>query len=55
LLRVVLGDPEGFELLGKKQIAKSCGVGRKAVAVACLSSLFATDLLNPVAGIVVAV
>jgi hypothetical protein len=52
LLRVVLGDPERLEFLEKEQIGKSSGVGGEAVAVACFGSLFATNLLNLVAGIV---
>jgi hypothetical protein len=54
LLHYVLGDREGFELLRKKQIAKSRGVGGKAVSVSYFSSLLAMDLLNPVAGVVAA-
>jgi hypothetical protein len=48
LLHVVLGDPERFEFLGKKQIAKSCIVGVEAAAVTSL--LGAADLVDPVAG-----
>jgi hypothetical protein len=56
LLRVVLGDPERFEFLRKEQITKSCRVGGEAVAVADFSSLLgATNLVDPVAGIIAAV
>jgi hypothetical protein len=34
LLRVVLGDPERFELLWEKEIAKSSREGGEAVVVA---------------------
>jgi hypothetical protein len=50
LLRVVLGDSERFKFLRKEQIAKSRGVGGKVIVVACFGSLFATDLLDLVAG-----
>jgi hypothetical protein len=52
LLRIVLGDPERFEFLRKKHIAKFCRVGREAVAVACFSSLFTADLVDPVANVI---
>jgi hypothetical protein len=54
LLRVVLGDPERFEFLRKKHIAKFCIVGREVVAIACFSGLFMMDLVDPVAGVVAA-
>jgi hypothetical protein len=54
LLRVVLGDPERFEFLRKKQVAKSWRVGGEAVAVACFRGLFPADLVDPVASIVAA-
>jgi hypothetical protein len=38
----------------KEQIAKSRGVGGEDVTVACFSRLVATDLLDPVVGVVAA-
>jgi hypothetical protein len=35
LLRIVLGDPQRFEFLWEKQIAKLCREGGEAVVVAC--------------------
>jgi hypothetical protein len=52
LLHVVLGDPERFEFLRKEQVAKSCGVGRKAVTVASISGLLVADLVHFVVGVV---
>jgi hypothetical protein len=52
LLRVVLGDPERLEFFSEQQVVKSSREGGEAVAVACLGSLFATNLFNSVAGIV---
>jgi hypothetical protein len=52
LLRVVLGDPERLEFLREEQITKLSGVGGEAVAGICCGSLFATNFLNFVAGIV---
>jgi hypothetical protein len=51
---VVLGDPERLEFLQEEQVAKSSGVGREAVAVVCFRSVFATNFINYVAGIVAA-
>jgi hypothetical protein len=42
LLRVVLGDPQGFEFLREKQIAKPSREGWEAVVVACSGGLFAS-------------
>jgi hypothetical protein len=42
LLRVVLGDPQMFEFLWEKQIAKSCREGGEAVVVACRGGLLAS-------------
>jgi hypothetical protein len=55
LLRVVLSDPERFEFLWEKQVAKSSGEGGEVVAVACHKSLFAMNLFNYVVGIIAAV
>jgi hypothetical protein len=54
LLSIVLGNPEGFKFLRKEQVAKSRGIGGEVVAIAGFSSLFATDLLDPVAGVIAA-
>jgi hypothetical protein len=42
LLRVVLGDPQRFEFLREKQIAKPCREGGEAVVVACRGGLLAS-------------
>jgi hypothetical protein len=56
LLRVVLGDSETFEFLGKVQITKPCEVGGEVVAVADFGSLLgAADLVDPVADVVATV
>jgi hypothetical protein len=52
LLCIVLGDLERLEFLREEQIAKSSGIDGEAVAVACFGSLFAMNLLDPVAGII---
>jgi hypothetical protein len=54
LLRVVLGDPQRFEFLWEKQIAKSCREGGEAVVVGCRGSLVAFYFFNSAVGIVVA-
>jgi hypothetical protein len=54
LLRVVLGDPQGFEFLLEKQIAKPSREGGEAVVVACRGGLFASNFFNSTAGIVAA-
>jgi hypothetical protein len=54
LLRVVFGDPERLEFLREEQVAKSSGKGREAVTVVCFRGLFATNLLDFVAGIIAA-
>jgi hypothetical protein len=43
-LHVVLGDPERFEFLRKKQVTKSCRIGGEAIVVACFSSHFTADM-----------
>jgi hypothetical protein len=53
LLRVILGDPERFEFLWEKQVMKPSG-GGEAVAIACIRSLFASNLFNSVASIIAA-
>jgi hypothetical protein len=52
LLRVVLGDPERFEFLRKKQVVKSCRIGGEAIAIACFSGLFTSDLADLVASVI---
>jgi hypothetical protein len=52
LLRVVLGDPQRFEFLWEKEIAKSSGEGGEAIVVACRGGLFAPYFFNSAAGIV---
>jgi hypothetical protein len=52
LLRFILGDPQRFEFLWEKQVAKSSRKGGEAVAVACLSGLLLTYFFNSAAGIV---
>jgi hypothetical protein len=54
LLRVVFGDPQRFQFLWEKEIAKSGGEGGEAVVVACLGGLFASYFFNSAAGIVAA-
>jgi hypothetical protein len=46
--------PERLEFLREEQIAKSSGVGGEVIAVICFISLFATNFLNSVAGIIAA-
>jgi hypothetical protein len=52
LLRVIVGDPQGFEFLREKQIAKPSREGGEAVVVACSGELFASNFFNSTAGIV---
>jgi hypothetical protein len=54
LLRVVLGDPQRFEFLWEKQIAKSGREGREAVVVACRGGLLASYFFNSAASIIAA-
>jgi hypothetical protein len=54
LLHVVLGDPQRFEILWEKEIAKSSGEGGEAVVVACRGGLLALYFFNSAAGIVAA-
>jgi hypothetical protein len=55
LLRVVLSDPQRFEFLWEKQIAKSSREGGEAVVVACRGGLLAAYFFNSAADIVAAV
>jgi hypothetical protein len=52
LLRVVLGDPQRFEFLWEKEIAKSSGEGGEAAVVACCGGLLALYFFNSTAGII---
>jgi hypothetical protein len=54
LLRVVLGDPQRFEFLWEKQIAKSSREGGEAVVVSCHGGLLASQFFNSAARIVAA-
>jgi hypothetical protein len=42
LLRILLGDPQGFEFLLEKQIVKPSREGGEAIVVACHGGLFAS-------------
>jgi hypothetical protein len=42
LLRVILGDPQRFEFLREKYIAKPCRESGEVVVVACRGGLFAS-------------
>jgi hypothetical protein len=54
LFRVVLRDPERFEFLRKKQVAKSCRiVGKLSLSLASVA-FFTTDVVDLVASVVVA-
>jgi hypothetical protein len=55
LLFVILGDPQGFEFLWEKQVAKSSGEGGEVVAFACLRGLLTTYFFNSAAGIIATV
>jgi hypothetical protein len=52
LLRIILGDPQGFEFLREKQIAKPSREGGEAVVVACRGGLLASYFFNSTAGII---
>jgi hypothetical protein len=55
LLHVVLGDPERFEFLWEKEIAKSRGEGGEFIVVACRGGLLASYFFDSATGIVAAV
>jgi hypothetical protein len=55
LLRVILSDPQRFEFLWEKQIAKSSREGGEGVVVACRGGLLAAYFFNSAADIVAAV
>jgi glycerol kinase len=50
LLRVILDDPQRFEFLWEKQVAKSSGKSEETVVVACLEGLLAPYFFNFAAG-----
>jgi hypothetical protein len=52
LLRVILCDPQRFEFLWEKEIAKSSEEGGEAIIVACLGGLPVQYFFNSAAGIV---
>jgi hypothetical protein len=54
LLRIVLGDPQRFELFGEEQVAKPRGEGGEAVVVACGGGLLPPQLFDLLAGVVAA-
>jgi hypothetical protein len=54
LLRIVLSDPQSFEFLWEKQIAKPSREGGEAIVVACRGGLLASYFFNSAAGIVAA-
>jgi hypothetical protein len=54
LLRIVLGDPQRFELFGEEQVAKPRGEGGEAVVIACGGRLLPSQLFNLLAGVVAA-
>jgi hypothetical protein len=54
LLRIILGDPQGFEFLRDKQISKPSREGGEAVIVTCRGGLFASYFFNFLAGIIAA-
>jgi hypothetical protein len=55
LLRIILGDPQGFEFLWEKQIAKPSREGREAIVVPYRGGLLASYFFNSTACIVAAV
>jgi hypothetical protein len=54
LLRIKLGDPQGFEFLREKQVVKQSREGGEAVVAACHGGLFASNFFDSMAGIVAA-
>jgi hypothetical protein len=54
LLRIILGDPQGFEFLWEKQIVKPSGEGGEDVVVACRGGLLASYFFNSTAAIIAA-
>jgi hypothetical protein len=54
LLRIILGDPQRFEFLWEKQIAKPSREGGEAVIFACRGGLVASNFVDFAANIVAA-
>jgi hypothetical protein len=54
LLRVVLGDPQRFELVREEQVAKPRREGGEVVVVACGGGLLPLQFFNLLAGVVAA-
>jgi hypothetical protein len=54
LLRIVLGDPQRFEFLREKQIAKPSREGGEAVIFASRGGLVASNFFDSAAGIIAA-
>jgi hypothetical protein len=52
LLRVVLGDPQRFELVREEQVAKLRRESREAVVVTCGGGLLPPQFFNFLAGVV---
>jgi hypothetical protein len=55
LLRIVLGDPQMFEFLWEKQIAKPSREDGEAIIFACRGGLLASDFFNSAVSVVAAV
>jgi hypothetical protein len=51
LLRIVLGDPQRFEFLREKQIAKPSREGGEAIIFACRGGLVASNFFDSAVGI----
>jgi hypothetical protein len=54
LLRVVLGDPQRFELVREEQVGKPRREGGEAVVVACGGGLLPPQFFNLLVGVVAA-
>jgi hypothetical protein len=52
LLHIVLSDPQRFEFLWEKQIAKPSREGGEVVVVACRGGLLASNFFNSTASLV---
>jgi hypothetical protein len=54
LLCIVLGDPQRFEFLREKQIAKPSREGGEAVVFSCRGGLVASNFFDSTAGVIAA-
>jgi hypothetical protein len=54
LLRIVLGDPQRFELFGEEKVAKPRREGGEVFVVACSGGLLPPQLFNLLVGVVAA-